>query len=151
VRDRPAAPPFLFLRADELRSAVDMLFLAARTLARDADALLAEAGLGQAHLRALLAIAHRPGMRIGELTAALGITKQSLGRVMDDLTARGLVAARVSPDDRRARNLELTPAGRALNARLEAVLHRRVAQAFQDAGPDAVAGFWRVMNEIAAR
>ena len=74
-------------------------------------AQLAEQELGRAHYRALYFIARQPGLTVGDLLRLLAITKQSLGRVLNDLVARELVAAATGELDRRQKNLRLTATG----------------------------------------
>jgi len=51
--------------------------------------------------------------------------------------------------DKRTRLLKLTPKGAALEAALWDAQRPRLVRAFRDAGPDAVAGFRRVLLGIA--
>src|SRR5258708_7287543 len=97
----------LFLREDELREGLALLFQAWRDLNRAANAALAAHGLGRAHHRAIYFIGRHPGLTVGALMDLLGITKQSLHRVLGALVARGLVVQRPGPVDRRERRLEL--------------------------------------------
>lgn len=107
------APP-----GDDLLTLVELLFFAYRDFTAEADTLLAEFGLFRAHHRALHFVRRRPGIRIADLLAILKITKQSLGRVVNDLVAQDLVENRADPEDRRARRLYVTTAGAALADRL---------------------------------
>jgi len=84
-------------------------------------------------------------MTVGELLAILKITKQSLSRVLRELVKTGHIAQRKGTRDRRQRLLELTEKGRALEGRLFALQRARIAKAFREAGPEAVAGFRKVL------
>ena len=112
------------------------------------DERLAAEGLGRAHHRSLYFIARQPDLTVSTLLALLGITKQSLGRVVNDLTARGLVESRVGRDDRRQRLLRLTAAGTTLETELFEILRARMSAAYVEAGPAAVAGFWLVLEGL---
>ena len=104
-------------------------------LLRAIDARLAAEQLGRAHHRALHFIARRPDLTVGALLGLLDVTKQSLGRTLGELTARGLVETRTGRDDRRQRLLRLTPAGAALEADLFEALRATLAAAYSSAGP----------------
>ncbi len=145
-----AASP-LFLREAEVRRGIELLYFGGAALAEAADSALAEAGLGRAHHRALYLIGRNPGLTVGTLIGQLGITKQSLGRVMSELTARGLVSAEGHEDDGRKRLLKLTAEGAALERRLFEPLRAVLAKGYERAGQDAVTGMWRVMEGLAAR
>jgi DNA-binding MarR family transcriptional regulator len=147
---RPGPSP-LFLRDEDLRQGLDMLFFAWRDLAAEADATLEKEGLGRAHHRALYFIGRNPGLAVGELMAILGITKQSLGRVLKDLAAKGLVTQSVGTEDRRERRLALTEAGQALEQALSAPQRALMASAYRNAGAEAVAGFRTVLTGLRRR
>lgn len=138
----------LFLREAEVRRGIEFLFFAHAALWRSIDARLAEAGLGRAHYRALYFVARRPGLTISDLLALLGITKQSLGRVVKELEARGLIATRPGGRDRRAKELRLTEAGRAAEAAIFDLLRDAMSHAYTQAGQQAVTGFWQVSEAL---
>jgi DNA-binding MarR family transcriptional regulator len=147
---RPGASP-LFLRDEDLRQGLDMLFFAWRDLAAEADSALAKEGLGRAHHRALHFIGRNPGLAVSALMAILGITKQSLGRVLKDLAAKGLVSQSIGSADRRERRLRLTEAGSALEQALSAPQRALMANAYRAAGAEAVAGFRTVLTGLRRR
>src|ERR1700761_8442161 len=121
----PASP--LFLREAEIRRGVELLYFGYSHMTRAIDARLVEEGLGRAHHRALYFIARYPGLTRSTLLALLAITKQSLGRVLGELTTRGLVESRIGRDDQRQRLLRLTESGAALEAELFEALRGRVS------------------------
>ncbi len=143
---RPASP--LFLREAEIRRGVELLYFGYSHLTRTIDDGLAARGLGRAHHRALYFIARQPDLPVSALLALLAVTKQSLGRVLGELSARGLVEARAGREDRRQRLLRLTAAGQALEAELFETLRGRLSGAYAQAGPAAVAGFWQVLEGL---
>jgi DNA-binding MarR family transcriptional regulator len=145
---RPIASP-LYLRDEELKQGVDLLFHAFSDLFAQGEGNLREAGLGRAHHRALHFIARNPGLSVATLLSILKITKQSLNRVLNDLLEHGFVERRPAPDDRRMRQLRLTAKGAALEAALWEAQRPRLARAFREAGPDAVLGFRRVLAALA--
>lgn len=103
---------------DHLITLVELLFFAYRDFTSDADQILAEYGLGRAHHRVLHFVRRNPGLRVTDLLAILKITKQSLGRVLNELIAGHWIDNPTDPDDRRARRLTLTDKGEALALRL---------------------------------
>jgi len=82
----PANP--LFLREDELRQGIEMLFFAYRDFTAKADQTLAQFGFGRAHHRVIYFVGRNPGMTVSDLLGILRITKQSLSRVLGQLAAR---------------------------------------------------------------
>jgi len=63
---------------------------------------------------ALDAVAQQPGIDQAGLAATIGFDRATIGGVIDRLELKGLVQRVVSAEDRRARRLHLTPAGKRL-------------------------------------
>ena len=142
----PASP--LFLREAEIRRGIELMHFGYGRLLGAIDARLATEGLGRAHHRTLYFVARQPDLTVSTLLSLLGITKQSLGRVINDLTARAMIESRVGRDDRRQRLLRLTAAGTAFESELFEMLRARMSAAYVEAGPAAVAGFWLVLEGL---
>jgi DNA-binding MarR family transcriptional regulator len=140
---RPQANP-LFLREDELRQGIELLFYAYRDFTAQADAVLEAYGFGRAHHRVIYFVGRNPGMPVSALLDVLKITKQSLSRVLGQLLRQGFVQQRPGPD-RRQRLLELTPQGAELERRLTEDQRALVARAYRAAGAEAVEGFRKVL------
>src|ERR1044071_6986140 len=142
----PASP--LFLREPEIRRGIELLYFGYAHLTRSIDAGLAKQGLGRAHHRALYFIARKPDLSVSELLGLLAITKQSLGRVLGELSERGLVETRTGDRDRRQRLLRLADRGAALEGELFDMLRERMSAAYSSAGQGAVGGFWAVLEGL---
>ncbi len=138
----------LFLTDDQLRQGIELMFFAYRGFTQDPDLILEEMGYGRAHHRALHFINRRPGLTVNDLLDLLGVTKQSLNRVLRQLVEDGLVDSQVGRSDRRQRNLTLTENGAALEGRLSATQRARMRKAYFNAGPEAVQGFRTVLEQI---
>lgn len=135
----------LFLREEELRQGIELLYFAYRDFTAEPDAILAEYGFGRAHHRVIYFVGRSPGTMVSELLATLRITKQSLSRVLSQLVAEGFIVQRPGPRDRRQRLLDLTPKGVELERLLTEKQRARIAAAYREAGADAVEGFRKVM------
>lgn len=138
----------LFLTDDQLRKGIEAMFFAYRGFTADPDRILAEKGYGRAHHRALHFIHRSPGTTVNNLLAILGVTKQSLNRVLRTLIADGLVLNEVGKRDRRERQLTLTPEGVALEQVLSHAQNARMRDAYKQAGPAAVQGFRSVLEAM---
>jgi DNA-binding MarR family transcriptional regulator len=144
---KSAANP-LFLREEELRQGIELLFYAYRDFTSGPDAMLASYGFGRAHHRVIYFVGRHPEMTVTELLGILKITKQSLSRVLSELVAQGFVTQRAGERDRRQRLLGLTERGIALERQLSENQRVRVAKAYREAGAQAVEGFRKVMLGI---
>lgn len=138
----------LFLTDEQLRRGIEAMFFAYRGFTADPDRLLTDHGYGRAHHRALHFIARAPGTTITNLLSILGITKQSLNRVLRTLADDGLIDIRVGAQDRRERRITLTDAGAALEEALSASQRERVRAAYRSVGPEAVRGFRTVLEAM---
>lgn len=147
VRQSPAASA-LYLREAEIRRGVELLYFGYSHLTRSIDEELSTQGLGRAHHRALYFIARQPDLTVSDLLRLLAITKQSLGRVLNELAKRKLVETRPGQADRRQKRLRLTTDGSALESRLFASLEAKMSHAYANAGPSAVSGFWHVLEGL---
>lgn len=138
----------LYLREEELRRGIELLYFAYRDFTRDPDAILAESSFGRAHHRVLYFVGRNPGTTVSGLLKLLRITKQSLSRVLGQLVDEGYILQKTGAEDRRQRLLFLTDKGQEFEKRLFDTQRNRVADAYKTAGPDAVAGFWEVLLNI---
>ncbi|GAA0292281.1 MarR family winged helix-turn-helix transcriptional regulator [Rhodovulum strictum] len=138
----------LFLTDEQLRKGIEAMFFAYRGFTADPDRILEEHGYGRAHHRAIHFIHRAPGTTVNNLLSILGVTKQSLNRVLRALVEDGLVEARVGHRDKRERHLYLTESGAALEQQLSDAQRERMRAAYRAAGPVAVAGFRQVLEAM---
>jgi len=141
-----APPP----NEDEVRQGIELLFFAYRDFTAEPDAILAQYDFGRAHHRVIHFVGSHPQMTVGELLGILHITKQSLSRVLGQLVRQGFIIQRPGSRDRRQRLLALTPTGRELERQLSEPQRARVANAYRQAGAQAVEGFRKVLLGIIA-
>jgi len=98
-----------------------------RRLRQAVDAEMRLLGLTEATWRPLVYVRSLgDGVRQKELASAMSIEGPSLVRLLDNLERRGLIERREDENDRRARGIHLTRAGREL-----AVRAARIGNAFQ--------------------
>lgn len=138
----------LFLTDEQLRKGIEAMFFAYRGFTADPDRILDRYEYGRAHHRALHFIHRSPGTTVNNLLAILGVTKQSLNRVLRTLIEDGLVDSRVGRRDKRERHLYLTETGSGLERELSEAQRGRMRAAYRSAGPQAVAGFRQVLEAM---
>ncbi|NBE07461.1 MarR family winged helix-turn-helix transcriptional regulator [Paragemmobacter ruber] len=138
----------LFLTDEQLRKGIEAMFFAYRGFTADPDRILEGMDYGRAHHRAIHFIHRSPGTTVSNLLGILGVTKQSLNRVLRTLIDDGLVEARVGKDDKRERNLHLTAKGQELERQLSDAQRARMRAAYRAAGPAAVQGFRTVLEAM---
>ncbi len=138
----------LFLTDEQLRKGIEAMFFAYRGFTADPDRILENYAYGRAHHRAIHFIHRAPGTTVNNLLGILGVTKQSLNRVLRTLIEDGLVESRIGKKDKRERHLFLTEAGAALERELSEAQRTRMRAAYRAAGPGAVAGFRQVLEAM---
>ncbi len=138
----------LFLTDEQLRKGIEAMFFAYRGFTADPDRILDKYGYGRAHHRAIHFIQRSPGTTVNNLLDILGVTKQSLNRVLRTLIEDGLVESLIGTKDKRERNLFLTDRGAALESELSNAQRQRMRAAFRHAGPEAVVGFKQVLEAM---
>jgi DNA-binding MarR family transcriptional regulator len=144
----PTGESLLFLTDEQLRKGIEAMFFAYRGFTSDPDRILEGMDYGRAHHRAVHFINRSPGTTVGNLLTILGVTKQSLNRVLRTLFDDGLVEARVGKHDKRERHLHLTEKGAALERALSDAQRARMRAAYRSAGPQAVHGFRTVLEAM---
>jgi DNA-binding MarR family transcriptional regulator len=148
MADVKSAANLLFLREDELRQGIELLYYGYRDFTAEPDVMLARYGFGRAHHRVIYFVGRHPQMSVSDLLGILRITKQSLSRVLGQLVRQGFIQQRPGSRDRRQRLLELTEKGIELERQLSENQRQRIAKAYREAGAQAVEGFRKVMLGI---
>lgn len=138
----------LFLTDEQVRKGIEAMFFAYRGFTADPDRILGDYGYGRAHHRAIHFIHRAPGITVTRLLTVLGVTKQSLNRILRVLLEDGLVEARIGRKDKRERLLHLTETGEALERELSDAQRARMRAAYRAAGPGAVQGFRQVLEAM---
>lgn len=133
---------------EEIVSLIELLFFAYRDFTSDPDAILAAWGFGRAHHRVVHFVGRSPGMTVAQLLGILGITKQSLGRVLRDLIEKDLVYQRPGDLDRRQRLLFLTKEGESLRLKLMAPQAERILRALREAGKETEPSYRKVLYHL---
>lgn len=127
---------------------IELLFFAYRDFTADPDRILNAYGFGRAHHRTLYFINRKPGLNVAELIGILGITKQSLSRVLRQLIISGHVSQLEGHSDRRQRLLFPTRKGRQLILELSRPQSRRIDRALKNSGMADDTVISRFMREM---
>lgn len=135
---------------DDLYAAIEMFHFAFRAFTAGPDAILAELGLGRVHHRILYFVGRSPALRVSDLLVTLGVSKQALHGPLRQLTEADLIVVTNDANDGRVRRLSLSKKGIALEQRLSRTQRQTLKDAFTACGPQAEAGWRKVMTRIAS-
>ena len=116
------------------------------------DRLVTPFGLTSARWQVLGALAEHGAPRtVSQIARAMGLTRQSVQRVADDLRGAGLIVLLTNPDHARSKLMSMTPAGQ--DAYAEALRRQAPWVAGLAAGLSAqdVAAAIRVLSTVAGR
>lgn len=97
----------------------------------------------------VLAILPDHGVRAVDVARRLGMTKQAVGQVLQELEEQGLVERTRDPSDRRARLVRLTAGGRALVDHGEDALRAREDAWADELGVSRLLRLRRTLDELA--
>lgn len=139
------------------RSALDSAFFDTfivmnRKLRTFYDGLVREQGLTLSRARLLNTLASSgQGMTQTELAASLEIEQPSAVSLIDGLQKMGLVVRVAVETDRRAKRVELTPAGREMTTVLKGFTQELRQEMLSDCSPEELTAATRVMENMLAR
>jgi MarR family transcriptional regulator, transcriptional regulator for hemolysin len=122
------------------------LFMANHAWRRLTNDVLRKYNLSDATGRALLLLARQDGIRQGCLADLLGIEGPTLVRLVDALSKAGFVRRSEDPDDRRAKILRLTNAGKQVAVVANAAVSDLRARIFSTATASDVEACLRVLD-----
>jgi len=117
----------------EMETLYSELFEAAGAARRFGEGLAARQGQTQARWQAMWIIDLEDRLTVPQIARRLGVARQSVQRVVDELAEEGLVAATLNPDHKTSPLFQLTDQGRTV---LEAInrdadgAHERILEGF---------------------
>jgi DNA-binding MarR family transcriptional regulator len=138
----------LYLKDEQIKDFIQLLFYAYRETSSDPKKILAENSFGPAHLRALNLIERNPGTNLGELIYLLKISKQSLIRVLRDLLESKMIKQIKDEEDTRKKNLFLDKEGKVFFDKIYDTQKKRIFNALKNSDPESVIKFKEVLNKI---
>jgi DNA-binding MarR family transcriptional regulator len=138
----------LYLKDEQIKDFIQLLFYAYRETSSDSRKILQESSFGPAHLRALNLVERNPGTNLGELMFLLKVTKQSLNRVLRDLIESKMIKQIKDKKDTRRKNLFLDKEGQIFFNKIYETQKKRVFNALKNSEPDSVVKFKEVLNKI---
>ncbi len=98
---------------------------------------------------ALQTVAEGGPLAVNDLAGSLFLDKSTASRIAGALETKGYVHRRGDPDDGRVVRLEVTPAGAALNRRIEDDLSEEYARLLKDFPAEVRTGMIRLLRRLA--
>ena len=138
----------LYLKDDQIKEFIQLLFYAYRETFSDPKDVLSKKSFGPAHLRSLNLIERHPGISLGELMFKLKVTKQSLNRVLRDLIKSKMIKQVKDENDTRKKNLFLNKEGKVFFDMVYNAQKKRIFNALKNSNSDSVVKFKEVLKKI---
>ncbi|MFJ9408825.1 MarR family winged helix-turn-helix transcriptional regulator [Streptomyces sp. NPDC101393] len=124
-------------------------YLVTRSQSHERQAALAGVKAGRSDLYLLMALDSKGGgSRVGDLAALLMVEPSHVTRQIGQLAAQDLVERTPDPQDRRARQVAITPRGKAVLERLQEAGRAILHQALDDVGDADIATTVTVLNRL---
>jgi DNA-binding MarR family transcriptional regulator len=151
-RNIPAKQELILAEGDASRITLPALMdLAVEAMYVDFRRLLEQSGITDVRPThgCVFRFIHGDGMRLTELASLAGLTKQSVGEIVDDLAGLGYLERYPDPTDKRAKLIRLTKKGlkaQAIGFSLFEKLEEDWAEAF---GADRIGALRSLLEEVA--
>tara|TARA_B100000780_G_scaffold75444_1_gene50789 strand:- start:9566 stop:10039 length:474 start_codon:yes stop_codon:yes gene_type:complete len=149
--DTHKGSPLLYLRDDKLKETLNNFFLVYKNFENQILENTNDHNFGIADIRCILVILLYPGITFNELMIRLGITKQSLNRVLKILISEKMVVQEINVKDKRMKNLFLSEASKKIINSLVSPTIKEISRAFQKSGSEAVNGFNQTFSNLISK
>ena len=102
----------LYLKDEQLKGLIEKLFIGYRETFSDSKKVLSKYSIGLAHQKVIHLLSMYDGISISELLKKLKVTKQSLNRVLKDLTKLQIITFKKDEQDTRIKHIFLNEKGK---------------------------------------
>ncbi|MEX0617772.1 MAG: MarR family transcriptional regulator [Pseudohongiellaceae bacterium] len=136
------------IKNEDLMEAIEQFYFAYRSFTAGPDRVLQERSLGRVHHRILYFVGRNPHISVNALLSVLAVSKQALNGPLRVLVDQGLVNTEMSTEDRRIKQLTLSPEGRKLERQLTRIQMQQLDAVFSRAGRKPMQCWLDIMREI---
>ena len=138
----------LYLKDHQIKDFIEQIFYAYRETYSDPKKILKKHSFGKAHHRAIHIIERHEGINVSGLLNRLKITKQSLNRILRDLTKNKTIMIKKGEIDSRERHIFLNEKGKRLFDEIFFEQKKRIYNALKNSDSDSVIKFKNVLKKI---
>lgn len=136
--------------AEDLRRQISLrMVIVARQMRGRFDKAVASKGVTRAQWTVIAVVASNPGATQRVISEHLEISEVSAGRLVDRLSAEGLVERRRKEDDKRAHAIYLTEAGERLTGELSELARDAERSAFATFSHEELTEMLRLLEKMA--
>jgi len=138
----------LYLKDDQLKELIEKLFIAYRETSSDPKQILNKYSLGIAHYKVIHLLSIYEGISISRLIRKLKITKQSLNRVLKDLSNLQIIKFQRDDQDTRIKHIFLDDKGKKIFSEIFQIQKKRIYNALLNSNSEEVINFENVLKKI---
>ena len=138
----------LYLKDDQLKDLIEKLFITYRETFSDSRKILDHYSIGIAHHKVIHLLSMYYGISISELLKKLKITKQSLNRVLKDLTKLEMIFFKKDEVDTRIKHIFLNEKGKKIFEEIFEIQKKRIYKALLNSKSEEVINFDNVLKKI---
>ena len=138
----------LYLKDDQLKEFIEKIFIGYRESFADPKKVLSNYSIGIAHHKVIHLLSLYEGITITELLKKLKITKQSLNRVLKDLTKLGAIEYKKDKKDSRIKHVYLSIKGNKIFDEIFSIQKKRIYKAFLHSDSNEVLNFDTILKRI---
>ena len=138
----------LYLKDEQIKQFIEKLFVAYRESFSDTKNALNNHSLGLAHHKVLHLLSLYNGITISDLLKKLKITKQSLNRVLNDLSNAKCIFFEKDKKDTRLKHIYLTEIGQKIFEEIFSIQRKRIYKALLSSSSKEVLYFDNVIKRI---
>ena len=138
----------LYLKDDQLKELIEKLFLSYRETFSDSKKVLSKYSLGLAHQKVIHLLSMYEGISISELMAKLKVTKQSLNRVLKDLSKLEIINFEKDNKDSRVKHAFLNEKGKKIFDEIFEIQKKRIYNALLNSSSEEVINFDNVLKKL---
>ena len=138
----------LYLKDDQLKDLIEKLFVGYRETTTDSKKILEKYSIGIAHQKVFHLLSMYEGISISELLRKLKVTKQSLNRVLKDLTKLEVIRFEKDSHDTRIKHVYLDEKGKKLFKEIFDIQKKRIYTALLNSKSEEVINFDNVLKKI---
>ena len=137
----------LYLKDDEIRKIVELIFFCYRDFTAGPDEILEKINFGRAHHRVIYFVGKKKNLTIKELLSILQITKQSLSRVLNQLVTEEYIFLSIGLD-KRTKKLSLTKKGEDLERNLTNIQIKKIKKIIKNFNEKDINGFKKILYNL---
>ena len=138
----------LFLKNEELKIALELLFFLSKDLDNNIEPILKRSGYSKMHFSVIFLSSKNFSLTIKELLSILNIKKQSLSKIINKLKDDGVILLKKSKKDKRNKNIYLTKKGLKIEKKINQLHLNKIAFAYKHSGKESINGFKKVLINL---